>query len=244
MYFDKCLFPVTPEKISIKINGNNKTVNLINEGEINILKKAGLTDIEFEAEIPQVKHPYAVYKNGFKEAGYFFDIFEGLKTGKKTFQFIVCRKTPVGKKLLNTNMKVSLEDYKISEDAKNGFDFKVKFNLKQYRDYGTKTVNIKIAASKPKASAEPKRETNNSPAPAAAQTYTVVRGDCLWKIAKRFYGSGGNIDLNTGSKNLAHTHKITGKKKITVHNGLAVGDGVILIRQQEGQRFIVVDRIG
>ena len=28
MYFDKCLFPVTPEKISIKINGNNKTVNL------------------------------------------------------------------------------------------------------------------------------------------------------------------------------------------------------------------------
>ena len=108
MYFDKCLFPVTPEKISIKINGNNKTVNLINEGEINILKKAGLTDIEFEAEIPQVKHPYAVYKNGFKEAGYFFDIFEGLKTGKKTFQFIVCRKTPVGKKLLNTNMKVSL----------------------------------------------------------------------------------------------------------------------------------------
>jgi hypothetical protein len=25
---------------------------------------------------------------------------------------------------------------------------------------------------------------------------------------------------------------------------LAVGDGVILIRQQEGQKFIVVDRIG
>lgn len=57
-------------------------------------------------------------------------------------------------------------------------------------------------------------------------------------------GSGGNIDLNTGLKNLAHTHKITGKKKIIIHNGLAVGDEVILIRQQEGQRFIAVDRIG
>lgn len=124
MYFDKCLFPVTPEKISIKINGNNKTVNLINEGEINILKKAGLTDIEFEAEIPQVKHPYAVYKNGFKEAGYFFDIFEGLKTGKKTFQFIVCRKTQVGKKLLNTNMKVSLEDYKFQRMPRTGLTSK------------------------------------------------------------------------------------------------------------------------
>lgn len=57
-------------------------------------------------------------------------------------------------------------------------------------------------------------------------------------------GSGGTIDLTSGTKNLAHTHNITGKKKITIHNGLAVGDEVILIRQQEGQKFIVVDRIG
>ena len=53
-----------------------------------------------------------------------------------------------------------------------------------------------------------------------------------------------NIEETTGAKNLAHTHKITGKKKITVHNGLVVGDEVILIRQQEGQKFIVWDRIG
>lgn len=94
MYFDKCLFPVTPEKISIKINGNNKTVNLINEGEINILKKAGLTDIEFEAEIPQVKHPYAVYKNGFKEAGYFFDIFNGIENRQKDIPVHCMQKDP------------------------------------------------------------------------------------------------------------------------------------------------------
>lgn len=190
VYLSNCLLPVTPEKIQITINNQNKTVNLINEGEINILKKAGLTDIEFEAEIPQVKHPYAVYKDGFQGAGYFFDIFEKLKTDRKPFQFIVCRKTPANKKLLNTNMKVSMEDYKIIEEAGNGFDFKVQFTLKQYRDYGTKTVNIKLTISKPKASAEPIREMDNSPAPAAAQTYTVKKGDCLWNIAKKFYGSG------------------------------------------------------
>lgn len=196
VYLNDCLLPVTPEKIQTKINNNNKTVSLINEGEINILKKAGLTDIEFECEIPQILQPYAVYKLGFKDAGYFFDIFENLKTSEKPFQFIVCRRTPSGKKLLNTNIKVSLEDYKITEDAKNGFDFKVKFNLKQWRDYGTKTVNIQIVAStKPKASAEPKRETNNSPAPATSQTYTVVKGDCLWKIAKKFYGNGSKYTV-------------------------------------------------
>lgn len=33
------------------------------------------------------------------------------------------------------------------------------------------------------------------------------------------------------------------KKKITIHNGLVEGDEVILIRQQDGQKYIVVDRL-
>ena len=42
----------------------------------------------------------------------------------------------------------------------------------------------------------------------------------------------------------AHTHKIVGTKNFLMHNELEKGDRVILIRQQEGQKFIVVDRIG
>lgn len=192
VYLDRCLLPVTPEKIDIKINNNNKTVILINEGEINILKKTGLSDVEMTCPIPQVKYPFAVYKSGFKGANYFLDYFEQLKTNKKPFQFIVCRRLPSGKELFNTNLTVTMEDYKITEDVKNGFDVNVKVNLKQWRDYGTKTVNITIAAAKPKASAEPQRPTQT---PAAAQTYTVVKGDSLWNIAKKFYGSGAKYTL-------------------------------------------------
>lgn len=194
-YLDKCLLPVTPSKLTIKINNANKTVTLINEGEINILKQAKLTDIDFECEIPQVKQPYAVYPSGFKTATYFLDYFEELKNSKKPFQFIVCRQTPNGKKFFNTNMKVTLEDYKITEEAKQGYDLKVKISLKQWRDYGTKTVNIKIAASKPKASVEPKRAAVTSPAPSSSQTYTVKKGDCLWNIAKKFYGNGSKYTV-------------------------------------------------
>ena len=122
--------------------------------------------------------------------------FEQLKISRKPFQFIVCRRMPSGKQLLNTNIKVSLEDYKITESAKNGFDLTVKINLKQWRDYGTKKVNI-VIAEKAEASVEPARETVNSPTPPAAQTYTVVKGDCLWNIAKRFYGSGSKYTVFT-----------------------------------------------
>jgi hypothetical protein len=194
-YMDKCLLPVTPDKLTTKISNGNKTVILINDGEINLLKTAKLTDIEFECDIPQIKQPYAVYPSGFKGASYFLELFQELKTSQKPFQFIVCRKAPNGKKFFNTNMKVSLEDYKITEDAKEGFDLRVKIKLKQYRDYGTKTVSIQIQAKKPTASPEPKRETNNAPTPTANQTYTVVKGDCLWNIAKKFYGNGSKYTV-------------------------------------------------
>lgn len=52
--------------------------------------------------------------------------------------------------------------------------------------------------------------------------------------------SGGSGDSSFAS----HNHAITGKKKITVHNGLVVGDELILFRQQGGQKYVVVDRIG
>lgn len=203
VYLGNCLLPVPPEKIATKVNGNNKTITLINDGEINILKKAGLTDIDFTVEIPQSKYPYAVYKDGFKEAGYFFNIFENLKNSLKPFQFIVCRRMPSGRKLVSTNIKVSLEDYKITESAKNGFDFEVQLKLKQYRDYGTKQINVQLASGKPRASVEPKRETNNSPAPSSAQSYTVKSGDCLCAIARRFYGDDKRyIDIYNANKSI------------------------------------------
>lgn len=194
-YLKDCLLPIAPAKLTVKTNNANKTVTLINEGEINILKKAELTDIEFECRIPQEKYPFAAYKSGFKGADYFLDCFEALKTGMAPFQFIVCRRRPDGKKFFDTNIKVSMEDYKITEDAKDGFDMLVKIKLKQWRDYGTKTVDITFNMEKPKASVEPRREAASSPAPAAAQSYTVVKGDCLWNIAKKFYGSGSKYSV-------------------------------------------------
>lgn len=146
-YLKDCLLPIAPEKLQLKINGANSTLTLINEGEINILKAPKLTNIEFECRIPQVKYPFAVYKSGFKDAAYFLNFFERLKVDKKPFQFIVSRTLPDGKPLFSTNIKVSMEDYTITEQAKEGFDLMVKIKLKQYRDYGTKTVNISVASA-------------------------------------------------------------------------------------------------
>ncbi len=205
---DKCTLPVTPSKIQIKINNGNETVTLINEGEINILKMEKLTDIEFECSLPQVKRHYAFYPSGFQLAQYYLDYFEALKKSMKPFQFIVSRKLPNGTALTGVNMKVSLEAYTITEDAKDGFDMEVSIKLKQWRDYGTKTELINLEELT--AASVPNREENNSPAPAEVKSYTVVAGDCLWTIAKQFYGNGAyysaiydaNRDIIGGNPNL------------------------------------------
>lgn len=192
-YLDKILLPVAPSKMSLKIDNKNKTLVEINEGEINILKKAGLTNIEFDAMIPNVKYPFATYKNGFQSAKIFLEAIEKLKTSKQPFQFIVSRTYPNGKGIFNTNIKVSLESYTIKEDRKEGLDVVVTFNLKQYKDYGTKICKITFPKKvKPVAKTPPPaRATVSSPAPKQQnKTYTVVRGDCLWNIAKKFYGNG------------------------------------------------------
>ncbi len=193
-YIDGVQLPIAPSKLQTKITNKNKTIILINDGEINLLKKAGLTDIDFEVIIPQVKYPFAIYTDGFKPASYFLDKLEKLKTEESKFQFIVSRVSPGGDLLFDTNMKVSLEDYSIIEDAKNGLDLTISVKLKQYRDYGIKSViikpitvtNVSTLAKVATVSTTVARPVVN-PTP---KTHKVVKGDTLWAICKKYLGDG------------------------------------------------------
>ena len=140
VFLDKLLLPVTPASLAMRINGQNKTVNLINDGEISIIKQPGLTDISFEFMIPHTKYPFASYgTGGFVGATAVLSYLERLKTQPKPFQYIVSRMQ--GNKLLHaTNMKVTLESYDITESADNGLDLMCSVTLKQYRPYSTKIL--------------------------------------------------------------------------------------------------------
>lgn len=95
VYLGKMLVPVTPSKITYKYKGQNKTINLLDGSEINMRKPPGLTEIEFDAIIPQNEYKFAVYKSGeYKKADYFLEYLEGMKIKKKKFQFTIWREAP------------------------------------------------------------------------------------------------------------------------------------------------------
>jgi len=178
--------PVTPGRLQIKTNNQNKTINLINEGEVNLLKSPGLREITFDAMIPQVRYPFAYYSLGFLNAQFFLQYFEKLKADKKPFQFIVVRILPrLVVPTFTTNIKTGLEDYTILEDANNGQDLMINIKLKEYKNFGTKifdydpetkTATIKIT-----------RPTDTAP---DINTYVAKAGDTLWSVAKQFLGDG------------------------------------------------------
>ncbi len=166
-------FPVAPAKLSIKINNQNKTLTLINGGEVNLIKSPGLTDIAIdELLLPAVqKYPFAVYENGFQNAKYYLKKLEKWKKSKKPVTFTMSRTTPDDRNLLwDTAMDVTIESYEIIEDAvKYGLDVAVKLRMKEYRSWGAKKT----------------RKTKQK-----AKTYTVKKKDTLLKIARKQLGDG------------------------------------------------------
>ena len=188
IYINGIEFPVVPSKIQMKIKGTNKTMTLINDGEINQLKEPGLTEISFDLEIPQVRYPYAVYPNGFQRASYYLGVLESILNEKKPIPFLLSRAKPNGELLFDTSMKVSLEEYTIQEEAENTLDLTVSVTLKKYREYGTKVVEVtQKPAAKPAATVTKPRDTSSKP---ALKQYKIVSGDTLWGIAKKHLGNG------------------------------------------------------
>jgi hypothetical protein len=49
---DHMQLPVPPPNFTMKIKGKNKVIELLNVGDVNILKEPGLTDISFKIFLP------------------------------------------------------------------------------------------------------------------------------------------------------------------------------------------------
>jgi LysM repeat protein len=231
-WMDGLCLPITPSKLELKINGTNKTFTLINEGEINLLKTPGLTDISFTAVIPWVRNPaYRAIRTGYP-ATYYLAKFEALQTRLQPFYFVVNR--ALGSSGLNSqnlnaplSMLVSMESYTITEDAKDGHELSVAIKLKQYRPFGTKIVTLSSdkTTGTTKATVSDIRATTGRE---VAPLYIVQHGDTLSSIASKLLGSSARwteiYDLN---RNKIEAAAVANGKESSL-NGAWIFSGTIL----------------
>ncbi|EGY79009.1 hypothetical protein HMPREF9129_1643 [Peptoniphilus indolicus ATCC 29427] len=81
-YIDDLLLPITPAKINTKIKNKNKVVTLLNGEELNLLKKPGLTEFNFEFRVPSDEFPSV---KAFVSPQSVLNKLQDLKVNKKLF---------------------------------------------------------------------------------------------------------------------------------------------------------------
>lgn len=217
-YLDDWRLPVTPGKLTTKVKGKNKTYDLADGGEYNVLNDAGLSEFEFDILLPmQDNYPFAFYPDGFAMPDTYLLRLGKIMSDKKPVTLDIVRvmysmagRTMTAKMLYNQYLRVSLESYTIKEDAASGPDITVSVKLKLYADYGTKIVRVLGDGSV--AAAETARETSN--APTVPKTYTVKSGDTLWSIAKYYTGVGSRYTELKAANNLTGSSISVGQELI------------------------------
>lgn len=198
--------PIPPSKLSTKINSKNKTIDLINTGEFNIIKDPGLTDISFQLLLPAKEYPFAVYEGGFKPPLYYLDRFEKYKISKKPIRFKVIRMSS-NELLFDTDMLVSLEKYSITEEAQEGFDVIVDIELKQYKEAITEIMVVEQQQVGNTTQAVG-TVVKQRPAKEPAKSYTVKKGDTLWSICQKQIGNGSKCHEVAKHNNISNPNKI------------------------------------
>lgn len=191
MYLDTMQIGIPPASMKTKINNKNKTVDLLGKGEVNVIKNPGLTTISFKFLLPNSKYPFDQSILGIEKASSYLDNLEALKVNGQPFQFIMVRMKDGGEMINITNIKVTLEDYTIEEDAKNGYDMYANITMKKYVDWGAKRIEIKTDSDgKTTGSVTKERSTIGHGTPIVAQ---AGKGQTLQQVLKQNLGNTNNL---------------------------------------------------
>lgn len=176
-------FPVLPEKIEIEENGDNKTFEVINLGEINTINLPKLMEISFESFFPKNRGPY-VSSEQFFEPSFYISKIKEWRDKKQKIRFIF-----TGGSALEVNDLFTIESFKCNENGGEVGDIYYSIELKRYRSYAAKKITIvnNTTSNKTVAQSSPPQRPVERP---KEKTHTVVKGDTLFFIAKRYLGNG------------------------------------------------------
>ena len=201
---DKFMLPVNPESFTFTEKHNNTSVNVNSIGEVNLLGKRSLREGTISSHFPKRNRNYA--NNSGRQAPYtYINKLRTWKSSGKPIQLII-----TGTEI---NFPVMIETLKYGEQDGTG-DVYYDLTLKEYRAVEIKKTKLKEKKKTTKKST-PKRTTNNKK---KTKTYTVKSGDCLWNIAKKFYGNGSQYTkiYNANKGKIKNPNLIYPGQKLTI----------------------------
>jgi nucleoid-associated protein YgaU len=201
----KVMLPVNPEKITVKRGSNNDSINIIGVGEVTIIQDAPADKVSFSSFFPATYFPGCKVSNPSAPMSYVNEIME-MKESASPIHFTVTS--------LGLDDYYTIESFDINENGGDVGTVHYSIMLKLYREVTIKTVAV---VGQTATVDNTSQRISNTTTP---KTYTVKKGDSLWKIAKQLYGNGSQY---TKIYN-ANTDKIKNPNLIYPGQVLAIPD--------------------
>ena len=178
---DKIRFPVVPPSIGVNRNNNIDTESVIKFGEVPIFNGTALKTIEFTSFFPNQEYSFCDYTGFMKPYEFSEKIQKWMYEGKPLR--VIVTDSP-------TNMQCLIQQFDtVEQDGTRDLYFTL--NLLEYRPIEVPNLSSSNTSSNSNNTQNTSRpnDTNNSTTN-TQKIHKVVKGDCLYNIAKKYYGNG------------------------------------------------------
>lgn len=173
---DKIRFPVVPSSIGVNRSNNIDTQAVIKLGEVPIFNGTSLKTIEFTSFFPNQEYNFCDYTGFMKPYEFSEKIQKWMYEGKPLR--VIVTDSP-------TNMQCLIQQFDtVEQDGTRDLYFTL--NLLEYRPIEVSNLNNSSSSSSSDNLTRPSKEITNN----TQKTHKVVKGDCLWDIAQKYYGKG------------------------------------------------------
>lgn len=194
---ERIRIPVLPQSFKVKNGSKNDSVDIAGLGEVVIMQSRPALQFSFSSFFPASEFP-GLHVSTLTKPLVLIQKINTWKAGRKPVHFIL---TACG-----VDLYATIEDFTYTESGGDPGTYQYSLTLKEYREIAVRQVKVDIEQATATVAKEEPRVDNTVP----PKTYTVVSGDCLCKIAKRFYGSEAqykkiyeaNRDVIGGNPNL------------------------------------------
>ena len=168
-------FPVLPSSFNMGNSSIIETSNIVNLGEVAVFGGNQLKTISISSFFPSKRYHFCTY-NTFPQPYKCAGMIEDWRASGKQVRLIVTG--------TSINLLALIESFEYGERAGTR-DVEFTLTLKEYKPITIKT--IPPATNTPEPAPRPVDTSDNTN---KQKTHKVVKGDCLWDIAKKYYGKG------------------------------------------------------